>query len=320
MLDLFFPSKATNFARPNKKFMKPTLLILAAGMGSRYGGLKQMDTIGPSGEGIIDYSIYDAIRSGFGKVVFIIRKDIDADFKKYVGKKYEGKIPVEYVYQELENIPANANVNPERTKPWGTGHAVLMAADAIKEPFAVINADDFYGRASFLLLSGFLSALSQDSTTHCIVGYRLANTLSDFGHVSRGVCRIDDHQNLQGVTERTHIAKVDGQIYYQENQQGFPLTGSETVSMNMMGFSPSIFTYFKEYFEEFIAERGQELKSEFYLPYVVNRVIQEGLGEVRVLTSEEKWFGVTYREDKDFAVSRVSDLIQKGIYPSSLWG
>lgn len=299
--------------------MKPTLVILAAGIGSRYGGLKQIDTIGPSGETIIDYSIFDAIRAGFGKVVFVIRENIESEFKSHFSNKFGGQIEVDYALQEINRVPEGLSYSPERVKPWGTGHAVLVTADKVNEPFAVINADDFYGASSFELLAGYLSKISNDATTHCMVGYQLDNTLSDYGYVSRGVCEVNEAGNLSGVTERTHIQRKNGGIVFTDNDKEIPLTGTETVSMNMLGFAPSVFTYYKQYFEEFIAENSQQLKAEFYIPTVVNRVINEDKGTVKMLKSQEKWFGVTYKEDKEHVQSAIKDLIAKGVYPKALW-
>ncbi|MEM7510603.1 MAG: sugar phosphate nucleotidyltransferase [Bacteroidota bacterium] len=301
--------------------MRPTLLVLAAGMGSRYGSLKQVDSIGPSGEAIIDYSIYDAIKAGFGKVVFVIRKDIEDTFKEVFGNKFSEKIPVEYVYQELDNLPEGVSVPEERVKPWGTGHAVLVAASAIKEPFAVINADDFYGSSSFNMLADFLSPLSSEDTTHCMIGYQLDNTLSDFGYVSRGVCEISPEKLLLGVTERTHIQHKEGKIVFKEGEDLWTQIEGETiVSMNMLGFGPAVFNQYSTYFKEFIQENIQELKAEFYIPTVVNRLVEEGKGTVEVLASKEKWFGVTYKEDKEIAKDKIAILIEKGVYPADLWG
>ena len=301
--------------------MRPTLLVLAAGMGSRYGSLKQVDSIGPSGEAIIDYSIYDAIKAGFGKVVFVIRKDIEDTFKEVFGNKFSEKIPVEYVYQELDNLPEGVSVPEERVKPWGTGHAVLVAASAIKEPFAVINADDFYGSSSFQMLSDFLSPLSSEDTTHCMIGYQLDNTLSDFGYVSRGVCEISPEKLLLGVTERTHIQHKEGKIVFKEGEEQWTqIEGDTIVSMNMLGFGPAVFEQYSAYFKEFIQKNIQELKAEFYIPTVVNRLVEEGKGTVEVLASKEKWFGVTYKEDKEIAKDKVRVLIEKGVYPADLWG
>jgi NDP-sugar pyrophosphorylase family protein len=289
-------------------------------MGSRYGGLKQVDTIGPSGEAIIDYSIYDAIQAGFGKVVFVIRKHIETPFKAAFGNRFSHHIPVEYVFQELDHVPAGVQVSPDRVKPWGTGHAVLVADEAVREPFAVINADDFYGAGAFRMLAHYLSALEPDSNTHCMIGYQLANTLSEFGSVSRGVCDISPEGFLTGVTERTKIKRQDARIIYEDaDGKAQPLAEDTIVSMNMFGFAPSIFAFYRRYFEEFIRENGRHPKAEFYIPTVVNRAVSEGAARVRVLRSDEKWFGVTYREDKQGAEQRIRTLISEGRYPEHLW-
>ncbi|MCD4698744.1 MAG: nucleotidyltransferase [Bacteroidales bacterium] len=301
--------------------MKPTLLILAAGMGSRYGGLKQVDPVGPNGEAIIDYSIYDAIRTGYGKVVFVIRESFADAFKGTFNKKLEGKIEVEYVYQELDNIPEGIPVNPERTKPWGTGHAVLVAKNVINGPFVVINADDFYGPSSYQLLTDYFKVIEDSKgENYSMVGYGLEHTLSEHGHVSRGVCEKDKNDFLQTVVERTQIERIDGKIISQidENTQ-MELTGKEVVSMNTWGFAPSFFQYLESFFAEFIKENANNPKAEFYIPTVVNELINKGKITLKVLESKDMWFGVTYKEDKDSAVSSINALIKSGVYPSKLW-
>lgn len=300
--------------------MKPTLLVLAAGMGSRYGSLKQIDPVGPSGEVIIDYSIYDAIRAGFGKVVFIIRRDIEETFKSAFGDKFSEKIDVEYVFQELDNVPEGVSYSSERVKPWGTGHAVLVSAPAIHEPFAVINADDFYGAGAYKSMADYLSQLSNDANTHCMVGYRLGNTLSDHGYVSRGQCQVNEEDFLTGVTERTHIERKNGAIFFKnEEDQEVEIPEDTVVSMNMWGFSPAIFPFCEQYFRSFIEANNQHPKAEFYIPTVANNIIQENSGSVKVLTSNEKWFGVTYKEDKEVVVQKLKELIAAGVYPENLW-
>lgn len=301
--------------------MKPTLLVLAAGMGSRYGGLKQLDGVGPNNETIIDYSIYDAIRAGFGKVVFIIRKELEADFREVFGNKFEKKIQVEYVFQELDNVPSGIRTNPERVKPWGTGHAVLVAKDAIKEPFAVINADDYYGVSAYTEMAKYLSELNaQDKEKYCMMGYELKNTLSDHGYVSRGVCQVDNNNLLQGVVERTHIERKNGNIVFEdETGKELQLTGNEIVSMNFWGFGPSFFNYLETKFETFIKNNYDQLKAEFYIPSVVNELRQEGERDTFVLTSDAKWFGVTYKEDKPVVVDKIKELIETAVYPEKLW-
>lgn len=300
--------------------MKPTLLVLAAGMGSRYGGLKQMDTFGPSGETIMDYSVFDAVRAGFGKVVFVIRRDFEEDFKSNVVKKYEGQIEIELAFQELDKLPEGVEGYPDRVKPWGTGHAVWCASEAIREPFAVINADDFYGKDAFAVISEYLSTLeSDDISKQCMVGYQLKNTLSDNGHVSRGVCELDDNNLLESITERTKIVKTEAGAEFIEGDTAYPLTGDEIVSMNMMGFSPVAMKYFESDFVEFMKHSGKELKSEFYLPTVLNNLVQRGLSTVKVLETSSPWFGVTYKEDKEIVTEQINKLVAAGEYPSQLW-
>ncbi len=300
--------------------MKPTLLVLAAGMGSRYGSLKQVDKLGPSGETITDYSIYDAIRAGFGKVVFVIRKSIEADFKE-VFHKFNNKIQVEYVYQELDNIPEGIKVPADRQKPWGTGHAVLIAAEKINTPFAVINADDFYGFGSYQTMAAHLSkTYTIDTDIYSMVGYKLENTLSEHGHVSRGVCETTSENILKSIVERTQIKKINEKIVYKESEEIWkPLTGNEIVSMNFWGFPPTVFKHLKEKFKIFIENNYQNLKSEFYLPFAVNDLILESKAKVSVLHTPDFWFGVTYKEDKESTISKLQELVIKGIYPQNLW-
>jgi UTP-glucose-1-phosphate uridylyltransferase len=300
--------------------MKPTLLILAAGLGSRYGGLKQLDQIGPSGETLMDYSIYDAIKAGFGKVVFVIRKSFENDFKTYIFPKYANYIKVEYVFQELDMLPKGYKLPEERVKPWGTGHAVLMANQQIDEPFAVINADDFYGRDSFMAVASFLNALDEDNqNTYCLLAFKLKNTLSEFGSVSRGLCYLDKNDYLISIEEHTKITIQKSKIISLKDEKKLELSGDAPVSMNLMGFTPSAFKYFKYYFDEFIENNINNQKSEFYLPDVLSRIIKSKSGKVRVLPSNEKWFGVTYKEDREFVVKNISEMVKKGIYPDKLW-
>lgn len=300
--------------------MKPTLVILAAGMGSRYGGLKQLDGVGPNGETILEYSVYDAIRAGFGKLVFVIRPDFADAFREMVAGTFGDKIPVEYVFQELDMLPDGYSVPPQRQKPWGTAHAILCTAGVIDEPFSAINADDFYGANAFQLLGDFLSrAEDTDVAQYVMVGYRLRNTLSKFGSVARGICQIDDGY-LQHVTEVTNIEPDgDGAKYVDPAGQNHPLTGDEIVSMNMWGFTPSIFDHLQDQFVHFLDERGGEEKSEFYIPTVVDRLISQGKARVTVLPSHDAWFGVTYRQDKPHVVESVQQLIAEGRYPRDLW-
>ena len=298
--------------------MKPTLVVLAAGMGSRYGGLKQLDSFGPSGETIIDYSVYDAMKAGFGKVVFVIRKHLLDDFQSIYFEKYAKHIEIEYVFQELDNIPDNLTVPSERVKPWGTGHAVLVAADKVHEPFAVINGDDFYGAGSFDITAKHLSALDPKKLDAVLIGFHLNNTLSEHGYVSRGVCEVNDKQDLISITERTKISREqDGQIYFQEGELKMPLLEDQTVSMNLMGFTPPAFELMKGQFEVFIKNHYEELKSEFYIPKVLDEIARNQ--PVPVLRSPEKWLGVTYKEDKPVVMTKLQELTNAGVYPSKLW-
>lgn len=300
--------------------MKPTLFVLAAGMGSRYGGLKQLDGLGPNGETIMDYSIYDAIRAGFGKIVFVIRKSFEDDFRAIVVEKFKNQIEVEIVFQDITDVPAGSTYNPEREKPWGTNHAVLMGKDVIKEPFAVINADDFYGQESFAILADFLRSVEGKKNSYCMVGYRVGNTLSESGSVSRGVCVVDENDYLQNVVERTHIEEKNGAIIYlDEKGEEVAIPATTPVSMNMWGFTPDYFNYSLEAFKKFLATDGDKLKSEFYIPLVVNDLIVEGVATCKVLDTPSKWFGVTYAEDRPQVVLKINELIRKGTYPEKLF-
>lgn len=301
--------------------MKPTLLVLAAGMGSRYGSLKQIDPVGPSGETIIDYSIYDAIRAGYGKIVFIIRKSFEKEFKELFISKLKGLIEVEYVFQELENIPSEFKIPAEREKPWGTGHAVLMAKECINEPFTVINGDDFYGAGAFAKMSDYLSALGPNQQNQfSLVGYQVGNTLSENGSVARGVCISDSDNNLVSVTERTNIKYTRGGIAYQDEDGTLVFLKPETpVSMNFWGFTPDYFKQTEKLFYEFLINRHQELKSEFYIPLAVDTMIKNQTAIVKVLTSNDKWFGVTYKEDKPIVIQKIADLVKVGLYPNKLF-
>ena len=300
--------------------MKPTLFVLAAGMGSRYGGLKQLDGLGPNGETIMDYSVFDAIRAGFGKIVFVIRKDFEDDFRRVVLKKYEGKVPCEVCFQSIDKVPVGCTYNSERSKPWGTNHAVLMAKDIIHEPFAVINADDFYGKESFEVLAQFLCGLEGKKNAYCMAGYRVGNTLSENGSVSRGVCKTDANGFLTDVVERTSIERIDGQIVFKdENGALVALEENTPVSMNMWGFTPEYFTYSEEAFKAFLKEHGEELKAEFYIPTVVNDLIVAGKATCKVLDTPAKWFGVTYAQDRQGVVDKIHTLIEAGVYPNKLF-
>ena len=301
--------------------MKPTLLILAAGIGSRYGGMKQIDKVGPSGEAIIDYSVYDAIRTGFGKIVFVIRKEIEKDVREFFEHKLAGKIKMEFVYQELNMIPEGYKYPSERVKPWGTAHAVWVAAKAIKEPFVAINADDFYGHESYRMIAEYLTPNSPaDSANFCMIGYQIRHTLSDYGSVSRGVCESDDQSFLKAVVERTEIFRKDGKIAFRdEHGRDVTLSADSLVSMNIWGFTPVIFDYIGKQFKDFFRENVSSIKAELYIPKIVNDVIKSGKGNVKILPAKDKWFGVTYKEDKQFAVQNIRKLIDKGIYPENLW-
>ena len=299
--------------------MKPTLFVLAAGMGSRYGGLKQIDGLGPNGETIMDYSVYDALRAGFGKVVFVIRKDFEEAFREVVISKYADKVPCEVCFQSVDKVPEGCTYNPERTKPWGTNHAVLMAKDLIREPFAVINADDFYGRESFQVLADYLKSVEGTTGKYCMVGYRVANTLSENGSVSRGVCATDENGYLTDVVERTKIEKVGDKIIYTEDGVDTEIAPNSPVSMNMWGFTPEYFEYVEKAFVEFLQARGQELKSEFYIPTLVNDMIRNGEATCKVLDTTSKWFGVTYAEDRPQVVMKINNLVKEGVYPEKLF-
>lgn len=283
------------------------LLVLAAGMGSRYGGLKQIDPIGPNGEIIIDYSVQDAIKAGFSKIVFLIRKEIEKDFRDTVGSKFDGKIKVEYAFQELNMLPEGYKVPEGRTKPWGTGHAIICAANHIDEPFVVINADDFYGQEAFRTIADYLR--NNGNNNMSMVVYRVENTLSDFGGVSRGVCNFDENGYLIDVTETHNIERYREKVGYpDENGNIIDLNHDTYVSMNFWGFSPEILNDYKRYFNEFLAERGNELKSEFYIPTVVNNLINSGKSKCKVLKCNSEWFGVTYKEDKPIVQAAVRAL------------
>jgi UTP-glucose-1-phosphate uridylyltransferase len=301
--------------------MRPTLLILAAGMGSRYGSLKQVDRFGPSGETIVEYSIFDALRAGFEKVVMVVRREFVEDFREIVLKRALKKADISFVFQELSNLPAGFSLPPARVKPWGTGHAVLMAAEEINTPFAVINADDFYGAGSYKVISGFLSA--PQNTAHeeyCIVDYQLDNTLSESGSVSRGVCRVDKDGYLTTIAEHKKISRNGNQITGELEGTGTVIfTGREPVSMNLIGFRPSMFDHLKSQFSEFLKQNIEKSDAEFYIPFAMNEVIRAGQAKVKALHTSEKWFGVTYKEDKQLVMKSLQALVEKGVYPADLW-
>ena len=305
--------------------MKPTLFLLAAGMGSRYGGLKQLDGLGPNGETIMDYSIYDAIQAGFGKIVWVIRKDFEDQFRNQILSKYEDKIPCELCFQSIDALPEGFKCPEGRQKPWGTNHAVLMGKDVIKEPFCVINCDDFYGRDAFQTIGKFLSGLKEGAKNeYAMVGFRCCNTLSENGSVARGVCVYDDNHHLTDVVERTEIMRVpaDGPICYKDEQgEWVALEENVPVSMNMWGFTPDYFQYSEEYFKEFLSDpkNMENLKAEFFIPLMVNKLINEGTATVEVLDTTSKWFGVTYAADREATVERIAQLVKDGVYPEKLW-
>jgi len=298
--------------------MKPTLLILAAGMGSRFGGLKQVEPVGPNGEAIIDYSIFDAIRAGFGKVVFVIRESFADAFQEKFGDKLAGKIEVEYVFQELDNLPEGFSLPEGREKPWGTAHAILVAKNVINEPFCALNADDFYGFNAYKVMADFLKE-SADPNEYSMVGYKLNNTLSDFGSVSRGICQVNKNDELESIVETKKIFKKGDKIISEEpDGSEKELTGNETVSMNIWGFKTSIFPVLEEKFTQFLRTEIDKPKSEMYIPSVVFEMIDEGKATVKVLKTDSPWFGVTYKEDKPAVVNKIKSLIEKGDYPSEI--
>lgn len=300
--------------------MKPTLFVLAAGMGSRYGGLKQLDGLGPHGETIMDYSIYDAIRSGFGKIVFVIRKDFEDDFRAKILSKYENHIPVEVVFQSLDNLPEGFVCPEGRTKPWGTNHAVLMGKDVIKEPFAVINADDFYGRNSFEVIAKELSTPKDRKGDYCMVGFRVGNTMSESGSVARGVCENKDGY-LTTVVERTAIAYNEKHeiSFTDENGVEQILDPNTPVSMNLWGFTPDYFEFSEKYFVDFLNENISKPKAEFFIPLVVNELVTKGDATVKVLDTDSKWFGVTYAADRQGVVDKFAELHANGEYPEKMF-
>jgi hypothetical protein len=301
--------------------MKPTLLVLAAGMGSRYGGVKQIDPVGPAGEAIIDYSIYDAIRAGYGRIVFVVRKEIEADVRDFFAGKFDDRIDVAYVHQDLSDLPAGFSVPEGRTKPWGTCHAVLAARDVIDAPFAVINGDDFYGRQALATMARYLTDLPVDGTDYAMVGYRLARTLSQNGTVSRGIVTHDSGGWLESIEEHTKLKGTDDVVVSltDDGETRATFDGSEATSMNLFGFTPAAMAQFGDEFATFLAAHGGEPKSEFYIPYAMNRLKEAERARMKVLRSDSEWFGVTYREDRPEVVARIRALVDAGIYPDSLW-
>lgn len=298
--------------------MKPTLLILAAGMASRYGSMKQIQSFGPDGETIMDYSIYDAIRAGFGKVVFVIRKDFEENFKSIFEPKLKGKIETAYVDQDLHDFTDGFEIPKERTKPWGTSHAVLCAKDAINEPFAVINADDFYGRDAFEKAADFLSdEVAPDK--YCIIGYDLSKTLSENGTVSRGVCEVNEQGDLIGIKERTKIYRENNKIVYEESDGKHEVSENSKVSMNFWGFDPTVFNFIEKLFKQFLQENSKDPKAEFFIPIIGDAFIKQGIGTIKVIPTSAQWFGVTYKEDAPTVKKDIEELVNAGQYPSSLW-
>ncbi len=300
--------------------MKPTLVILAAGMGSRYGGLKQVDGLGPNGETIIDYSVYDAVRAGFGKIVFVIRKSIEKDFLEVFGNRFKGKVPFEIVFQELDMLPEGFVCPADRTKPWGTAHALWVTRNVVKEPFAAINADDFYGFDAFKVLTEALSKPFLKKGSYFMVGYRLGKTLSEQGAVSRGVCTIERDSMLQTVVERTQIERINEKVYYKnELGQNVAVDESLPVSMNCWGLTPDFFEFTEKMLTGFLSGSLTNAKAEFYIPTVVNKLVEEKMATCEVLPTSAEWFGVTYPGDKPMVMKRLSELVEKGKYPSPLW-
>ena len=300
--------------------MKPTLFVLAAGMGSRYGGLKQLDGLGPDSETIMDYSIFDAIRSGFGKLVFVIRKDFEADFRAKIVSKYENHIPVEVVFQSLHDLPEGFDCPSDRTKPWGTNHAVMMGKEVIHEPFAVINADDFYGRNSFDVLRRALSAVSGKKNEYCMIGFRVGKTLSEGGSVARGVCETNQEGWLTAIVERTAIERIDGNIQFvDENGNSCILDENVPVSMNMWGFTPDYFVYSEEYFKDFLRNNGDNLRSEYFIPLMINELVTKNKARVKILNTTSEWFGITYAKDRQNVVEKIQALVDAGEYPAKLF-
>jgi len=300
--------------------MKPTLVVLAAGLGTRYGGLKQIDAVGPNGETIIDYALYDAMRAGFGKAVFVIRHYFEDAFREKVSSKFDNVVKTEYAYQELDACLGDFTPSADREKPWGTGHALLVARDVVDGPFAVINADDYYGPNSFGTILGFITAGDTSSDDYAMVGYTLRNTLSDYGAVSRGVCQCDEQMFLRKIVERKKIEKrAGGARYLDGDGTEHTLTGDEIVSMNLWGFQPSVFDHFQSSLDRFLRGHGNRNSSELLIPSVTDDLIKTGKATVKVLPTNDTWFGVTYRQDNAVAVECVRKLIDRGVYPERLW-
>ncbi|QDW26494.1 nucleotidyltransferase family protein [Pedobacter sp. KBS0701] len=298
--------------------MKPTLLILAAGMASRYGSMKQIDGFGPNGETIIDYSIYDAIRAGFGKVVFIIKEEFVDNFKVIFEPKLAGRIETDYVFQNFDLKQFGIEEEIYREKPWGTAHAILSGRNVVKEPFCVINADDYYGFDAFKKMVDFLTTEVTDSN-YSIIGYEIGKTLSEFGAVSRGVCKVDASGNLEEIVERTKVYPKDGSIFYEENGEEFPLAYETPVSMNFWGFTPAVFKITEEMFREFAEANKDKPKAEFFIPLIGENLVKNNIATFKVVPTPNKWFGVTYKEDKPYVQDSIDQLVKNGTYPEKLW-
>lgn len=299
--------------------MKPALVVMAAGMGSRYGGLKQIDPVGPNGEIIIDYSVYDALRAGFGSVVFVIKREIEEAFREKIGKSIEHLVDVRYAFQDLDDLPLGFAVSPGRVKPWGTAHAVLTARNHIKGPFAVINGDDFYGRQSFEAIGDFLSSPEMTANSFAMVGYPVENTVTEHGHVARGICHIDHEDNLVSLVERTKVAYHEGDICYHENESWAPVPADALASMNLWGFSPRFMQDLATCFPDFLDTTKNIETAEYLLPSVVHDLLRAKEVTVRVLRTSDRWFGVTYKEDKPFVKDAIARLVAEGQYPERLW-
>ena len=300
--------------------MEKAVAILAAGIGSRYGGIKQMEPVGPSGEFIIDYSVFDAIRAGFNKVVFIIRRDIEKDFINTIGKRIGEKIEVAYTYQELDDLPDGTQYDPQRTKPWGTVQAALACDGMLNGPFAIINADDFYGSDSYAKLSKYLDAMVSEDVNACMVGFMLANTLSKYGTVTRGICKSNATDMLDSIVETSGIGSEDGRICYEDSSGNKnQLNANDLASMNMWGFTPDVLDLLKEQFGIFLQAHSQELKSEYVIPTAVNTLVEQGTVSVKVLSTTSDWFGITNPADKEDVIGRIAELVRSGQYPDNLW-
>ncbi|MBD3317369.1 MAG: nucleotidyltransferase [Chitinivibrionales bacterium] len=301
---------------------KPILVVMAAGVGSRYGGMKQIEPVGPSGEIVLDYAVFDAVRAGFGKVVFVIRQEIEEAFREKIGKTIERNVDTRYAYQSLDKLPDGYGLPEGRSKPWGTAHAVLCAAEEVDAPFAVINADDFYGKNSFKVLHEYLvNARDRDGIyDYCMVGFELSNTLTEHGHVSRGVCTIGDDGYLEGIVERTKIRRFGDEVKYAVSDEHWePIPADSVVSMNMWGFTPSYMEELHRRFPRFLDQNIANPKAEYFVPTVVNELIEEGKARVRVLPTGDQWFGVTYKEDRRVVVDQIAQLVKNGVYPARLW-